>query len=296
MNLTQLLVTQRNVDEISAKFGLSQEQTLEAMAAVIPAFSEGLKRQATSPQTAAGLIKALSSGRHQLYMKNPLAAVSPEGIQDGNAILSHLFGNKEVSRAVANQASAFTGIGSSIFKSLLPVIASMVMGSLFKGATRGVRGNAGGGGLLGKIIEGLAGGMLGGGAAQPRRRQGGGQLPGSLEDLLGQVLGGGGRKQAPNTPMPRSRPQSQRTQRRQNPGGGLGGLIEEMLGGGRRPRLDPRAQMPRQRRPQQHQRPAPKRRGGGLGEIFGDMLEPGGNSSREYRRQTGSAFDEFLGN
>ncbi|MEE9313439.1 MAG: DUF937 domain-containing protein [Rhizobiaceae bacterium] len=310
MNLTKLLVTQRNVNEISAKFGLSEEQTLEAMAAVIPAFSEGLKRQTQTAQGAAGLIQALSSGRHQVYVQNPLAAVSAEGIADGNAILGHLFGNQEVSRAVANQASAMTGIGSSIFKSLLPVLASMVMGSLFKGATGGSRrggggglggalGGAVGGGLLGKIIEGLAGGMLGGGAQPqrrapaPRRRQGG-QMPGSLEDLLGQVLGGG-RKQQQQTPMPRSRAPSQRTQRRQNQGG-LGGLLEEMLGGGQRQRQDPRAQMPRQRRPQQQRRAPQQRRGGGLGEIFGDMLEPGGNTSNEYRKQTGSVFDEFLGN
>ena len=38
MNLTQLLVTQQNVDEISARFGLTEEQTLEAMNAVLPAF------------------------------------------------------------------------------------------------------------------------------------------------------------------------------------------------------------------------------------------------------------------
>ena len=307
MNLTQMLVTQDNVDQISAKFGLTEEQTLEAMAAVIPAFSEGLKRQTNSPEGAAGLIKALASGRHAQYAQDPSAAVSQYGINDGNAILGHLFGNKDVSRAVAGHAAASTGLGSSIIKSLLPALASMVMGSLFKGAARGgslggglggALGNAAGGGLLGQIIEGVAGGMLGGGRPAPRRRarrqRRGQQLPGSLEDLLGQVLGGGqASTRQRTTPMPRSRTQSsRRSQRRQNPGGGLGGILDELLGGNQ--------SQGRSRRSQNQYAPRPQRRrhrsgqGDVLGEIFGDMLEPGGNTSRDYQRQTGSVFDEFL--
>ena len=319
MNLTQLLVTQKNVDEISGKFGLSEEQTLEAMAAIIPAFSEGLKRQTASPQGAAAMIKALSTGRHQMYVDDPRNAISPSGVIDGNAILGHLFGSKDVSRALAGQASATTGIGSSIFKSLLPVIASMVMGSLFKGATgRGgggvgrSMGNAAGGGLLGKIIEGLAGGMIGGaGQAVPQGRSGGRSRgrsgraqTNSLEDLLGQVLGGGGaqggQSRQRQTPMPRSRQtqDSKRSRRQQNPaGGGLGGILDELLGGGQQ-RQRPREQSRHAPEPQQRQRRRQRNRngGGGLGEIFGDMLEPGGQTSREYQRQTGSVFDEFLGN
>ena len=309
MNLTQLLVTQKNVDEISAAFGLSEEQTLEAMAAVIPAFSEGLKRQTNTAQGAAGLIQALSSGRHEMYIDDPRNAVSEAGIQDGQAILGHLFGNKDVSRAVADHAAATSGIGSTVIKNLLPVLASMVMGSLFKGASGarsrsggnigGALGKAAGGGLLGSLIEGLAGGVLGGaGKAAPRRRtrSRSKKTSGSLEDLLGQVLGGGS-QQKTSTPMPRSRQRSRRAERRQNPqSGGLGDLLDSFLGGGQssRRRQDPRAQTPRRQRQQQH--PAPRRRSrGGIDEIFGDMLEPGGQTSREYQRQTGSVFDEFLG-
>ncbi|NKB53938.1 MAG: DUF937 domain-containing protein [Rhizobiaceae bacterium] len=100
MNLTQLLVTQDNVDEISARFGLTEEQTLEAMAAVIPAFSEGLKRQTSTPEGAARFIEALASGRHVHYADEPGSAIAEDGIQEGNAILGHLFGDKRVSRAV----------------------------------------------------------------------------------------------------------------------------------------------------------------------------------------------------
>jgi len=311
MNLTQLLVTQKNVDQISSQFGLSVEQTLEAMAAIIPAFSEGLKRQTATPQGAVGLIQALASGRHAQYAQDPSSAVSAFGVSDGNAILGHLFGNKDVSRAVASHAAASTGIGSSIFKSLLPVIASMVMGSLFKGATGGssggglgglgnMLGGGSGGGLLGQILGGLAGGMFSGNSQPTQRRrttrrQTQQQLPTSLEDLLGQVLGGGQSGTTRRTsPMPRSRNlPSKRVQRRQNPNSGtLGGILDELLGGSqtnqrttrRQNRYAPQTQRRQQRRTNQ----------GGLNDIFGDMLEPGGQTSREYQRQTGSVFDEFL--
>jgi hypothetical protein len=293
MNLTQLLVTQQNVDALSQQFGLSEEQTLEAMGALLPAFSEGLKRNTASAQGAAGFIEALASGRHRHYADDPSNAMSAFGVNDGNAILGHLFGGKDTSRAVANHASAASGIGSSILKQMLPVIASMIMGSMFKGATNtaarrgngglgGMLGGAAGGGILGQLIEGLAGGMLSGNASPqvnrrraPTRRQ---QAPTGLEDLLGELLGGG-------------RQRTSRTQTRTRSRQTGGGIFDELLNpSARRKRQNPYTPH------QQKRRPARRRSsGGGLGEIFGDMLEPGGNTSSNYQRETGSVFDQFLG-
>ena len=50
----------------------------------------------------------------------------------GNSILGHLLGSKEASREVAANASAQTGIGAGILKQMLPLVATMVMGSLSK--------------------------------------------------------------------------------------------------------------------------------------------------------------------
>ncbi len=307
MNLTQMLVTQKNIDQISAQFGLSDKQAQQALAALVPAFSEGLKRQTSTPQGAAGLVEALSSGRHAQYALDPSSAVSPFGVNDGKSILGHLFGGKDVSRAVAGHAAASSGIGSSIMKSLLPAIASMVMGSLFKGATGGRSGSGGlggslgrasGGGILGQLIEGVAGGMLGGsGQAAPQRRRSRSrrqqQMPGSLEDLFGQMMGGGQSRRRQQSPMPRSRSRpSRRSQRRQNPvGESIGGIFDELLGGGQHRRFG-RRQNQQAPVPQQRQRRRSRR--GGLNDVFGDMLEPGGQTSREYQRETGSIFDEFL--
>ena len=62
-------------------------------------------------------------------------AFAPQGVEEGNGILGHLFGSKELSRAVAAQAAQATGIGQQVLQQMLPVIASMVMGGLFKQST-----------------------------------------------------------------------------------------------------------------------------------------------------------------
>ncbi len=316
MNLTQLLVTQKNVDALSAQFGLNEEQTLEALDALIPAFSTGLRRNTSSPQGAAGLIQALATGRHGHYVDDPVNAMSSYGVSEGNAILGHLFGNKDVSRAVAGHAAASSGISSSILKSMLPVIASMVMGSLFKGAKNSARGGglggalgqAAGGGILGQLIEGLAGGMLGGGGPQhrqrraPRRRTSQRPQGGGLEDLLGDLLGGGQRtRQRPTRHQPRQADPIMPTPRRRHGGGSRGrnaggSVFDEFLGQAptnqpQRRRQNPYAQQETPRR----RAPRTPRGGGGLGDIFGEMLNSGSRRGSEYEQETGSVFDEFLG-
>ena len=51
---------------------------------------------------------------------------------DGNRILGHLFGSKDVSRNVAAQAAAETGIDAGLIKKALPLVAGLAMGALSK--------------------------------------------------------------------------------------------------------------------------------------------------------------------
>ncbi len=91
------------------------------------------------------------------------------------------------------------GGGSDLFKSLLPMLAPIVMGFLGKqaaGSAASAQGADAGGGL-GDLVGGLLGGGEGGGG---------------LGDMLGGLLGGGG----------------------DGGGGGLGDLLGGLLGGGKR--------------------------------------------------------------
>lgn len=111
-------------------------------------------------------------------------------MDEGNQILGHLFGSKDISRAVADQVAFTSGIGPSILKKMLPVVASMLMGGIFKG-TQG-RASQGGGGmmdeLLGSFMENMMGGNMGRAQQTQCRQQnpmGDNPFGNMLEDFLG---------------------------------------------------------------------------------------------------------------
>jgi len=135
MNLFDMLHQAQNgnaFSEMARRFGLSEDQARSAVEAMMPAFSTGLKRNTAAPEGMFDLLRALSGGSHAGYFEDVRQAFSDSGLADGNAILGHLFGSKAVSRAVAAQAAAVTGIGQDILKQMLPALAGMVMGSLSK--------------------------------------------------------------------------------------------------------------------------------------------------------------------
>ncbi|PDT18260.1 hypothetical protein CO670_02305 [Rhizobium sp. J15] len=123
------------MEAVARQFNLAQEQATKAMAALMPAFSAGLKRSTSNPYDFVGLMQAVASGNYARYFEDMSRAFTPEGISDGNNILAQLFGSKEVSRAIAAQAAQMTGIGQDIYKQMLPVLADTLMGGLFKQTT-----------------------------------------------------------------------------------------------------------------------------------------------------------------
>lgn len=174
------------VQQAGDPYGLSPQQSQQAVGALLPAISSAMKRNAGSPQGLAGLLGALQNGNHERYLDDP-QALRQNAQTDGNAILGHLFGSKDVSRQVAARASQQTGIGTDVLKKMLPMVAMMAMGGMAR------RGRGGGGGGLGNLLGGLAMNQLAGGGVQGAPAQG-------LGGLLGGLMGGGAQAtQAHNT-------------------------------------------------------------------------------------------------
>lgn len=179
--------------ELGQQLGLDESQTQSALKALLPALSAGLKANTEKPGGLQSLIEALNSGHHDEYLDRPETLRQPETVMDGNAILGHLLGSKDMSRSVASAASEKTGLTDTLLKSALPLVASLVMGSLskqskdpdlasqFAGLLGGAqpqpaqRGSSGLGGLIGA--------MLGGGRQAPAQQQAGGGM-GALGRLL----------------------------------------------------------------------------------------------------------------
>ena len=123
------------MESMASQFNLAQEQVTKAMAALMPAFSSGFKRNTANPYDFSSLIGAMASGGYAKYFEDMSKAFTPQGIADGNQVLEKLFGSKDVSRAIAAQAAQFTGVGQEVLKQMLPVMADAIMGGLFKQTT-----------------------------------------------------------------------------------------------------------------------------------------------------------------
>ena len=122
--------------QLGKQFGLDDSQVSSALSALVPALAAGFQRNMSSPQGLEGLISALGGGQHQRYLDDGSALSRAETIADGNGILGHVFGSKDVSRQVASRAAAQTGIGEGVLKSMLPIVAAMMMGTMSKQVSR----------------------------------------------------------------------------------------------------------------------------------------------------------------
>ena len=163
MNLLETILGAQSgapVRGLAQSFGLDDDQAASALKALLPALSGGLKRNVASAGGLESLLGALSAGDHQRYLEEPGNLSRTETVQDGNAILGHLFGNKEVSRNVASQASSQTGLPVDLLKKMLPVVATLAMGALSKNTAReGIQRNSAAN-LPGGDLMGMLGPML----------------------------------------------------------------------------------------------------------------------------------------
>jgi hypothetical protein len=165
----------QSVRKLSDQFNLDERQTKSVLEQLVPALAGGMKRNAQSDDGLNGLLEALRRGGHERYLEQPELMQREETVNDGNNILGHLFGSKDVSRNVAQRASEKTGVESGLLKKMLPMIAAMAMGGMKKEAT-----NSSGGGL-----GGLLGGLLGGSEPVRTTKKESGGLLGSFLDADG---------------------------------------------------------------------------------------------------------------
>ncbi len=147
-----------SVSKLADSVGIDDSSASRLISTLSPAIARGLERQ--GPGTGdgfEGLKKALEKGDHARYIDRPELMASGATREDGNRILGHLFGSKDVSRQVAARASEKTGLDAATIKQALPLIAGLAMGALSKKTT------ADSGGVSGDRLGGLLGGLLGSG-------------------------------------------------------------------------------------------------------------------------------------
>jgi hypothetical protein len=185
MNILDSIMNAGNgaaVRQLGSQLGLDDTQAASALSALVPALSAGLRQNLQTQDGLGGLAGALTGGTHQRYIDDPAVLGDATTVADGNAILGHVLGSKDVSRQVAAQAAAQTGLGPDVMKRMLPLVATLVMGAMSRHAAAGgpssLATGAGAGGLLD---------MLGG--ALDRNKDG--SALDDISGLIGRTLGRG---------------------------------------------------------------------------------------------------------
>ncbi len=181
------------IENLARSLGLSTEQTRAAVEALTPALALGLRNAATNPAVLEQIVAGVVHPTHLAAYDDPAVAHGEEAGELGQAAIAQLFGSGSAAGQVAQIAARDSGLRPDILARMLPVLASVVLGGLFKSFN-----NQG----LGSILEQIASG-------------------GGLGSILGQL--GGGATTAPSAPSGQA----------QQSGGGLGGLLGALLGGGK---------------------------------------------------------------
>ena len=140
-----------------ANWVISESQAAAGAEALAPAVLGGFKKQAQAQpsglQGLGGLLGQLGGGG----LLNEVLAPEPTDLNRGNDVLAQIFGSKDVSRTVAQNAAAQTDLSQDVLKRMLPMLAMMVAGFMAQRGGGDAQPSAASGGL-----GGLLGGLLGG--------------------------------------------------------------------------------------------------------------------------------------
>ncbi len=260
------------MEALARQYNLSMQQTQAAVEALLPAFSQALKQNTSDPYGVGAFLNAMASGQHAKYFDDPSNAFSPAGMAEGNGILGHLFGSKELSRAVADQAAAVSGVSQEVLKQMLPVLASMIMGGMFRQTTAQSKpGSTAGANPFGQIMEQMMrqGGFMPGAPAQQPQSTVLADNP--FAQMLQAMFGGAQQAgQASNSPM-------------DNP---WGKFVEQMFAAAQ------------STKPQAAPEPEPQANPSGrprnpYDELFGQMFETGAKQRDEYQKSIETIFEQF---
>ncbi|MEZ0333746.1 MAG: DUF937 domain-containing protein [Gemmatimonadales bacterium] len=176
MQITDILGQMGGLQSMAKELGISESQAAAGASALAPAILGGFKKQAQGQpgglEGLGGLLGQLGGGG----LLDDVLAPKPTEVNRGNEVLGQIFGSKDVSRTVAQNAAAQTGLDPSVLKKMLPMLAMLVAGYMAK------HGTSSRGGGLGDVLGGLLGGRSGSGGLASMLDMDGDGNP--LDDIL----------------------------------------------------------------------------------------------------------------
>lgn len=119
---------------ISSETGTSEDKTSNLLSMALPLLTGAMKKNATTPQGAEGLMNAINN-KHDGSILDNLGGffgggVDQSAISDGAGILSHVLGGNQPN--VENALSSKTGIDAGTVSQILKMAAPLILGYLGK--------------------------------------------------------------------------------------------------------------------------------------------------------------------
>lgn len=176
MDIASILKQTGAIGQVAQQLGVNEHVAEAGAAALLPAILGGFKKTTQAQPDGLGGLGGLLGQLGGGGLFDAVVSPEPTPVEKGNDVLGQIFGTKDVSRSVAGNAAAQTGIDPALLKKMLPILAMLVAGYLAK-----QNGSAEGGGL-GGMLGNILGGALGGGQASAAGGLGG---IGSLLDMDG---------------------------------------------------------------------------------------------------------------
>jgi hypothetical protein len=160
MQITDILRQMGGLQSMARELEISESQAATGAEALAPAILGGFKKQAQAQpgglEGLGGLLTQLGGGG----LLDDVLAPKPTDVSRGNEVLGQIFGSKDVSRAVAQNAASRSGLDPGVLKKMLPMLAMLVAGYMAKQRGAGAAAQAApSGGGLGSILGGLFGGQ-----------------------------------------------------------------------------------------------------------------------------------------
>ena len=153
MQVTDILRQTGGLQSMAQELGISESQAASGAAALAPAILGGFKKQVQGQpgglEGLGGLLNQLGGGG----LLDDVVASKPTDVNRGNEVLGQIFGSRDVSRAVAQNAASQSGLDPGVLKKMLPMLAMLVAGYMAKKRSSGEAkfSSDGGAGLTGMV-------------------------------------------------------------------------------------------------------------------------------------------------
>lgn len=174
MQISDLLQQMGGLGAVARELGVDEQQVRSGAEALLPAILGGMKQQAQAQPGGAndllGMLGKLGGGS----LMDEVLAPQPTNLEHGNQVLGQIFGSKDVSRAVAQNAAGQTGVDPNTLKKMLPMLGMLMAGYMSKQGSSAP--------AVGQDSASALAGMFGGGSAgQSKGRAGAGGIAAMLD-------------------------------------------------------------------------------------------------------------------